>query len=142
MNTQSHAFFSWQNHNLVLLQSLRTSNTLNKLFLTLSYIQKSTHYGIFLGFPGGTSVKEPTCQCRRHKKLGFNPWVWKIPWKREWLPTPVFLPGGYHGQRSLMGYSPLGHKELDTTERLQTHIHNVFLFSVFHICHLIFNIIW
>ena len=133
MNTQSHAFFSWQNHNLVLLQSLHTSNKLNKLLLTLSYIQKSTHYDIFLGFPGGTSVKEPTCQCRRHKKLGFDPCVWKIPWKREWLPTPVFLPGGYHGQRSLMGYSPLGHKQLDTPEWLQTHIHNIFLFSVFHI---------
>ena len=39
----------------------------------------------------------------------------KIPWRREWLPTPVFLPGKSHGQRSLVGYSPWGHKELDTT---------------------------
>ena len=52
-------------------------------------------------------------QCRRP---GFNPWVRKIPWRREWLPTPVFLPGELHGQWSLMGYSPWGRKELDTTE--------------------------
>ena len=42
--------------------------------------------------------------------------VRKIPWRREWQPTPVFLPGEFHGQRSLVGYSPWGHKELDMTE--------------------------
>ena len=66
-----------------------------------------------LGFPGGASGKEPTCQCRRS---GFIPWVGKILWGREWQPTPVFLPGESHGQRSLAGYSPWGHKELDMTE--------------------------
>ena len=45
-------------------------------------------------------------------------WVGKIPWRREWLPTPVFLPGESHGQRSLTGHSPWGHKELDMTEQL------------------------
>ena len=45
------------------------------------------------------------------RRTGFNPWVGKIPWRREWQPTPVFLPG-----ESLVGYSPWGHKELDTTE--------------------------
>ena len=44
--------------------------------------------------------------------------VEEIPWRREWLPTPVFLPGKSHGQRSLAGYSPRGHRELGTTERL------------------------
>ena len=44
-------------------------------------------------FPGGVSGKEPTCQCRRHKRLRFNPWIRKIPWRRAWQPTPVFLPG-------------------------------------------------
>ena len=68
------------------------------------------------GFPGGTSGKEPACQCRRHKRSGFDPWVWKIPWRRAWQPTPVFLHGESHGQRSLAGYSPWGHKEMDTTE--------------------------
>ena len=48
----------------------------------------------------------------------FHPWVGKIPWRREWPPTPVFLPGEFHGQKSLVGYSPRGHKELDTTESL------------------------
>ena len=49
---------------------------------------------------------------------GFNRWNRKSPWRREWLPTPVFLPGESHEQRSLAGYSPWGHKESDTTEQL------------------------
>ena len=48
----------------------------------------------------------------------FDPWVRKIPWTRRWQPTPVFLPGESHGQRSLAGYHPKGRKELDTTEPL------------------------
>ena len=48
----------------------------------------------------------------------FNLWVWKIPWRREWRPTPVFFPGESHGQRSLEGYGLWGHKESDTTQRL------------------------
>ena len=57
--------------------------------------------------------------CLQCRGLGFNLWVRKIPWRREWLPTPVFLPGEFHGQRNLMGYSPWGYKESDTTERLK-----------------------
>ena len=53
------------------------------------------------------SGKELTCQCRRGWRLRFNPWVRKIPWKRKWQPTPVLLPGEFHGQRS---YSPWGHR--------------------------------
>ena len=68
------------------------------------------------GFPGGATGKEPTCQRRRHRRRGFSPWVGKTPWRRAWQPTPVFLPGKSHGQRSRAGYSPWGHKELDTTE--------------------------
>ena len=45
------------------------------------------------GFPGDTSGKEPACQCERHKICRFNPWIRKIPWRRAWQPTPVFLPG-------------------------------------------------
>ena len=67
------------------------------------------------GFPGGTSGKEPTCQCRRHKRAGFDPWARKIPWRRVWQPNPVFLPGESHGQRSLVGYSPWDCKEADMT---------------------------
>ena len=47
--------------------------------------------------------KEPTCQSRRLKRHRLDPWVWKIPWRRAWQPTPVFLPGESHGQRGLAG---------------------------------------
>ena len=49
--------------------------------------------------------------------------AWKIPWKRKWQPTPVLLPGKSHGQRSLVGYSPWGHKELDKTDWLHFKFH-------------------
>ena len=54
------------------------------------------------------------------KNMGFNPWVWKVPLRRKWLSTPVFLPGESHGQESLAGYSPRGCTESDTTERLNS----------------------
>ena len=60
----------------------------------------------WMGFPGGTSGKEPVCKCRKSKRLGFDPWVQKIPWRSAWQPTSVFLPGESYGQRSLVGYSP------------------------------------
>ena len=69
-----------------------------------------------LGFPGGISGKESTCQCRRPKRLGFNSWVGKMTWSRKWQSTPGFLPGKSHGQKSLAGYSPWGYKERDTSE--------------------------
>ena len=50
----------------------------------------------------------------------FDSWVWKMPWRRAMQPTPVFLPGEPHGERSLVGYSPWGRKEWDTTEQLNT----------------------
>ena len=61
---------------------------------------------LLLGLPSGTGGKEPTCQCRRCKRHRFDPWIRKIPWRRAWQPTPVFLPGESHGQRSLSGYGP------------------------------------
>ena len=69
------------------------------------------------GFPGGSVVKNPPAN---PGECGFNPWVRKIPWKREWQPTPVFLHGEPHGQRIMVGYSPWGHKELDMTEGLKS----------------------
>ena len=57
-------------------------------------------------------------QCRRHKRRGFDPWVGKIPWRRKWQPTPVFLPGKSYGQGSLAGYSPWGCTDSDMTEQL------------------------
>ena len=56
--------------------------------------------------------KESTCQCRRHKRHGFNPRVWKMPWRRKWQLTPVFLFGKFNGQRSMVGYRPWGCKQL------------------------------
>ena len=58
---------------------------------------------------------------RRHRDNIFSPWVGKIPWNRKWQPTPVFLPGKFHDQRSLVGCSPWGHKESDMTEHKPIH---------------------
>ena len=66
------------------------------------------------------SGKESTCQCKRHKRHKFNPWTRKIPWRRKWQPTPVFLHGKSQGQRSLAGYSPWSHKEPDMTKHSST----------------------
>ena len=74
-----------------------------------------------ISLPRWHSGKESAYQFKRHRKCGFNPWVRKIPWRRIWQPTPVFLPGKFHGQKSQVGYSPRGHKELDITERLSMH---------------------
>ena len=71
------------------------------------------------GCPRWLSGKEPHCQCRRHKRRGFDPWVGKIPW-RKWQPTAVLLPGESYGQRSLAGHSSWGHNELDLTEHTRS----------------------
>ena len=71
--------------------------------------------------PGGSVVKNSLPNKRRR----FDPWVKKIPWRGKWQLSPVFLPGELHGPRSLMGYSPWAHKELDRTE----HTHNVILYT-------------
>ena len=63
------------------------------------------------GFQGSPRGKEPTCQCRRHKRHRFDHWVRKIPWRRKEQPTPVFLPRKFHGQKRLAGYSPCSHEE-------------------------------
>ena len=63
-------------------------------------------------FSGAASGKEPTCQCRSCKRLGFEPWVRKNPWRRAWQPAPVFLPGESLRQGSLAGYSPWGCKDM------------------------------
>ena len=57
--------------------------------------------------------------CPLCERCRFDSWVRRIPWRREWLPTPVFLPGEFHGQKSLAGYSSWGPKEMDTTEGLK-----------------------
>ena len=95
------------------------------IFLTMFFLLLLTTN---LGFPDGASGEEPICQCRRHKRCGFDPWVRKIPWMRAWQPTPVFFPGESHRQKSLAGYSPWSHRESDTTEATQhACIHNKFV---------------
>ena len=73
------------------------------------------------GLPRWHSGREPACQCSRCRRSRVDPWVRKIPWRKKWQPTPVFLPRKFHGQRSLAVYSPWGHKELDMTEQKSTH---------------------
>ena len=68
-----------------------------------------------MGFPGGLDDKESACNAG---DLGSIQIMRKIPWRREWLPTPIFLPGEFHEQRSLVSYSPWHHKESDMTEKL------------------------
>ena len=65
------------------------------------------------------TVKNPPAM----QETQVDPWVGKIPWIRDWLPTPAFFPGESHGQRSLAGYSPWGRQESDTTEQPGTHVH-------------------
>ena len=64
-------------------------------------------------------VKNPPTNAA-YTRHGFSPWIGKIPWRRAWQPTPVVLPGEFHGLKSLVGYSPQGCQELDTTK----HIHH------------------
>ena len=65
------------------------------------------------------------------QQTGFDPWVGKIPWRRECQPTPAFLPGKSHGQRSPSGYSPWGLRELDTTEH--TAMHDTHIYVCLHV---------
>ena len=74
----------------------------------------------FAGLSRWASCKEPACQSRRYRRGEFHPWVGKIPRRRIWQLSPIFLPGESHGQRSLAGYSPQCHIELDTLEAVST----------------------
>ena len=77
-----------------------------------------------LSFPAGAVVKNLPASVGDSRDTILIPVLGKIPWKRQWQPTPVFLPREFHGQGSLAGYSPWGHKESNMTEQLmQTHAH-------------------
>ena len=86
------------------------------------------------GFPIRARGKELACQCRRHKRCRFHLWFGKIPWRRAGQPTPVFLPGESHGQRSLAGYSPWGCKESARTEATEP--------KLMHKCSHFTQVIW
>ena len=69
-----------------------------------------------VGIPNVSAVKN-LLAIQETQEMWFSPWVGKIPWRRKWQSTPVFLPGESHGMRNLVGYSPQGHKESDRTEQ-------------------------
>ena len=139
-------FFDTLNHNPVLFH-LFADQIILTLVIRSSF--KLTHeslwhasYFVFTsltfgsqGFPGSSDGKSVCQQCGRP---GFDPWVRKIPWRRQWQPTPVFLPGKFHGRRSLVGYSPQSHKESDTTEQL----HFQFNFKFWYTSRYTLHIIW
>ena len=126
-------------HYILLIQSSNTSPFFSFYFFYFLWIILVGINLIFLiddfvyigSFPGGASGKESACQCRRFKSHGFYSWVRKILWNRKWQPTSVFLPGKFYGQKSLLGYSPWDHKELDMTE----HISVLYIFTnlIFHL---------
>ena len=84
------------------------------LTFLLSLLRLMTHI-----IPSGSDGKESACNA---KDSGLDPWVRKIPWRRAWQPTSALLPGESHGQKSLVDYSPWGHKESDMTEAAE-HTH-------------------
>ena len=73
----------------------------------LKYKKRTSTLQPFWGFPGGSDSKESAFNAGNQGL---------IPRRRDWLPTPIFLPGEFHGQRNLVGYTPGGHKESDSTE--------------------------
>ena len=97
---------------------------------TMALSVPNSHYSVSSldqGFPGGSDGKESACNVGDLGSIpGSDLWVRKIPWRREWLLSPVFLPGEFHGQRSLAGCSPWNRKELDMTEQLTLfHFHSL-----------------
>ena len=90
------------------------------------HVQKIVHIG-------GASGKGSTHQCSRCKRYRFDPWVAKIPWRRKWQPTPVFLPRKSHGQMSLVGYSPKGLQRIGHNWMTWGHIiYTLRFISLFH----------
>ena len=109
----------------LLRSQLSSCNDMPDMVSILSQRDRLNYFTVFISFvlffPFHTSFeasqvalvvekekKKPACQCRREKRHGFDPWVGKITWRRKQQPTPVFLPGEPHGQRSLVNYSPWG----------------------------------
>ena len=109
---------SWRvKQRVFMLPQLSSLIIIYLLFNFSKYLKKFLFYWVF---PGGASGKESAYQCWRRKRCRFHPLVRRIPWRRKWEPAPVSLPGKCLGQRSLMGYSPWGHKGLDMTECTHT----------------------
>ena len=85
-------------------------------------------------FPSGACGKEPACQCRSHKRCGFDPWVGKIPLSRKWQPTVIFLPGESHRQK---GWGTTVHRVTECQtglKQLSMHTHGNFMFNILQTC--------
>ena len=89
--------------------------------------RNKTRHACTQGFPGSTLPKDPPSNAASLRRPRFSPWSGEVPWSREWQPTPVSLPGKSHGQRSLVGYSSWGRRELDTTEYMSRPVDKFFL---------------
>ena len=100
----------------LLTQTSDLAGMWTSLFLNHLYVRDSRQGKCF---PGGTMVKNSPANARRARETGLIPGLGRFPWRRKWPPTPVFLPGESHGQGSLVGFSPWGRKETDTTEHTQ-----------------------
>ena len=101
------------------LDKIQHPSTIKKKKKNLDKVDiEGTHFNI-LGLPGWLSgrIYLPMQEAEEMQVRSLDR---KIPWGRKWQPTPVFLPGKFHGQKSLVGYSPWGCKELDTAEQLST----------------------
>ena len=117
-------FLHWQGDSLP-LSHLETSNSTSGYFSRGNKnINLRRHMNSYAGLPRWLSGKETACRYKRYKRHGFDPWAGEIFWRREWQPTPVFLPGEFHGQRSLVGYNPWGCKESDIFEYACMHMHS------------------
>ena len=95
------------------------------LKLTYCFVRVS-RINIFEGFRGGSSGEEHACQCRKQKRCGFSPWAGRIPHRKKWHHTPVFLPGKFHGKRTLVGYRSWivkSQTQLSTCTQAHAHTH-------------------
>ena len=112
----SHWHIPWDKNNFAITTTL-SSNLSLKIDLQITYSERlPVKSYLSVGSDSYLSWNQSIClQCRRP---GFDPWVGKIPWRRQQQPTPVFLPGKFHGRQSLVGYCPWGRKESDTTKWL------------------------
>ena len=97
-----------------------TGNVLRSMITNVLCVllRNINYFMLSVGFPGGSVVKKKNLPALQETQ--FNPSVGKIPWRRAWQTTSVFLPGESHGQKSLVCYSPWGRKELDMTEELHS----------------------
>ena len=126
MNTLTQlAFFHWYNiqpYGCMVSTNINQLTYIKQMVPSLIIFNSHIHVATLfcntiiynMGFPGGSLGRV----CLQGGRTRFYPWIGKIPWRRVWQLTQVFLPGEIHGQRSLVGYSPWGHKELDMTEWL------------------------